>query len=460
MFIQETPKEKIHTVFNKQKQFFSTHQSKNINFRLDQLKKFKQAIIRNRKNLEEALWKDLRKSPQEAYISEISLLISDIDFHIKNLKKWTRPKRIRSTLNIWPATSQIQYEPLGVSLIIAPWNYPVLLLLQPLIGSISAGGCAVLKPSPDTPNTARAVEKLIANTFPPEYITVIQGGKETNLRLLEKPFDLIFFTGSTNVGKIIMEHAAKHLTPVILELGGKSPVIVDWNADLDIAAKRIVWGKFLNAGQTCIAPDYLLVQHDIKKELIKKIIAYIQKMYGKNPRENPLYPRIVNEKAMKRLVKYLQNGKIITGGQYEIKEKYFAPTIIDQVDWNDPIMQEEIFGPVLPVLCFENLNQAIKIINEREKPLALYYFGPKNKAKMIMEKTFSGAVTINDTLIHVANHRLPFGGVGYSGMGKYHGKYSFLAFSHEKSIVQNRTWIDIPFRYPPFKWFKFTEKII
>ena len=349
---------------------------------------------------------------------------------------------------------------MGVALIIAPWNYPFQLLFNPLVGAISSGCCAILKPSPDAPNIAKVMEKMIAETFDSKYITVVQGGKETNTILFSQAFDIIFFTGSSKVGKVVMKAAAENLTPVILELGGKSPCIVDEDADIDIAAKRITWGKLINAGQTCIAPDYLFAHHSIKDELLDKIAGNIKSMYGEDIKKSRFYPRIINEQAMERLSGLLNQGKIHTGGEIDANERFFAPTIIDEVEPDFLIMQDEIFGPILPVMTFEHIDKAINYINTNEKPLAFYYFGKNKKAKEVLSKTTSGGACINDILLHIGNHNMPFGGVGNSGMGSYHGHDSFLAFSHKRAILTSPTWFDLSLKYVPFKYFEWIRRFV
>lgn len=444
----------------KQKAFFSTHQTKNIEFRLKQLRTLKSAILKYQPKIEEALWADLHKSPEEAYLTEIGLVLTEIDYHLKMLKRWAKPKRVMTPLPVLPSRSKIVFEPLGVSLIVAPWNYPFQLLINPLVGVISAGCCAVLKPAPDAPNFARVIEEMISEHFPAEYITVVQGRREVNAILFAQRFDFIFYTGSPAVGKVVMEAAAKHLTPVVLELGGKSPCIVDADANIGIAAKRIAWGKLINAGQTCIAPDYLLVHKSVKNELLKRIVDNINKMYGDNIKQSRFYPRIVSDKAMERLSKLIKHGKIYWGGEIDFNEKFISPTIIDEVNPDFPVMQEEIFGPILPVITFERIDEAIDIINRNEKPLAFYYFGRNKKAREVLSQTTSGGACINDTLMHIVNHHLPFGGVGNSGMGKYHGYDSFTAFSNRRAVVTTPTWIDLPLKYVPFKYFGLVKKLL
>lgn len=442
------------------KSFFSTNQTKSISFRLQQLRNLKEAILKFQPKLEQALWEDLHKSPEEAYLTEISIVLGEIDNHIRHLKKWSRPKKVLTPIHLLPSSSRIIYEPLGIALIIAPWNYPFQLLFNPLVGAISAGCCAVLKPSPDSSKTATVMEEIITSTFPADYITLIQGRREVNTLLLQKQYDVIFFTGSPALGKIVMKAASEHLTPVVLELGGKSPCIVDHDANIQVAAKRIAWGKMINAGQTCIAPDYLLVHENVKDDLLNLIGKNIREMYGEDIKKSRFYPRIVSDRAIQRLLKLLEKGTIYTGGDYDINEKYISPTIIDNITPSDPVMQEEIFGPILPVMTFNNINEVIKYINDNEKPLAFYYFGTNSNGKDILLKTTSGGGCINDTLMHIANHHLPFGGVGNSGMGKYHGLGSFLAFSNSRAIVSTPTWIDLPLKYVPFKYFRLIKWII
>ncbi|HKL35232.1 MAG TPA: aldehyde dehydrogenase [Salegentibacter sp.] len=457
--MKETSGKEIAEIYKAQRAFFASQQTKSIAFRLEQLKTLRKAIQKNEEKVNEALWKDLHKSKEEAFLTETSLLIEELDYHIKNLKSWTKPKKVGSPLQIKPSRSKILYEPLGIGLIIAPWNYPFQLTINPLIGAISAGCCAVLKPSPDTPNVARIIEEIISENFPPEYIKVVQGGKEANQELFKFSFDIMFFTGSPGVGKIVMKAAAEHLSRVVLELGGKSPCIVNKDANLKIAGNRIAWGKIMNAGQTCIAPDYLLVHKEVKKDLLAEISKSFEEMLGNNIAKSNHYGRIVNSAAMNRLKEYL-NGDVYYGGDMDLEEKYIQPTILNNVTPEDQIMQEEIFGPILPVMEFGELTEAISYVNGNEKPLALYYFGKDKTAKEVLQVTSSGGACVNDTIIHVANHKLPFGGVGNSGMGKYHGKESFLAFTHERGVVKSTTKLDIPLKYPPYKFFGLIKKII
>ena len=458
--MKDTSEKTIDKLLEQQRAFYASQQTKSLKFRVKQLKKFNQAIDKYEQKIADALKADLNKSFQEAYLTEISIVKQEISNHIKNIKRWAKPKRVPTPLHLIPSSGKIIFEPLGVSLIVAPWNYPFQLLMNPLVGSISAGNCAMLKPSPYTPNTAMVMEEMINETFNPSYISLVQGGRKTNTALFEKRFDIIFFTGSPNVGKVVMRAAAENLTPVILELGGKSPCIVDKEANIEIAAKRIAWGKTINAGQTCIAPDYVLVHSSVKEQLIKQIGKSIEKMFGSDPQKSMFYPRIVNEQAHERLTGYLKDANIRFGGHTNKSDRYISPTIIDDVNANDPVMQDEIFGPILPIISFDSIDETIEFVNSREKPLAFYYFGKSARAKNVLHKTTSGGACINDTLMHITNHHLPFGGVGNSGLGKYHGKTSFQAFSNQRSTVSTPTWIDIPFKYVPFKYFKHIRRII
>jgi aldehyde dehydrogenase (NAD+) len=447
--MENTSRTDIEKILESQKDFFSKCRTKNVDFRLQQLKKFKAAIIKYETKITGALWNDLHKSPEEAYLTEISILYQEINNHIKHLRKWSKPQTIPALVHLLFSRNRIICEPLGVALIIAPWNYPFQLLMNPLVGAIAAGCCAVLKPSPYAPATAKVMEEMIAETFPSPYVSVVQGNREVNKILLEQRFDLIFFTGSPDLAKKVMTAAAKYLTPLIMELGGKSPCIVDKDADISMAAKRIAWGKTINAGQTCIAPDYLFIHHSVKDLFIEKYKESVVGMFGDDCKQSKYYPRIVNEKAMERLKKLMLDGNIVFGGEIDENERYIAPTLIDDVKPEYPVMQEEIFGPILPIMTFDDIFQTTDYINTHEKPLAFYYFGGSKTAGDILLKTTSGGGCINDTLMHAANHHLPFGGVGNSGMGKYHGKESFLTFSNKRAIVNSPLWFDATVKYAP-----------
>ena len=446
--------EDINLIFKNQKEFFESGKTINVDYRIKNLKKLNDIIKKNEDKILNELKKDLGKSNFEGYVTEVGILYDDINFHIKNVKKWSSEEKRKSPIVYYPSKSYIYKEPYGVTLIIGPFNYPFQLVIAPLIGAISAGNTAIIKPSENSRNIALLLEKLINENFPEEYLRVVNplGGKETVSLLLDKPFDYIFFTGSVRVGKLVMQKAAQHLTPVTLELGGKSPCIVDSDAKLKLAAKRIVWGKFLNAGQTCVAPDYLCVHKSVKDELLKLIINEIRIQFGENVRNSEDYPRIVNKSSLERLSGYLNDGKIYYGGNIDEDNLYMEPTLIIKPDLNSPLMSDEIFGPILPILVYEDFDNVIKFINHREKPLALYYFSEsKKKIKYVLTSTTSGGVTINDTIIHVANPNLPFGGVGNSGVGKYHGKESFETFTHNKSVMKRGTFIEFNIRFAPYK---------
>jgi len=440
----------VKDIIRKQREFFATGKTKDVEWRIEQLKRLKQAVIDAQEAIVNAVKADLGRPDFEAYF-EIAA-ISEINYVLKNLKSWVKPKKVSTGIEQFPASAQIYPEPLGVVLIIAPWNYPFQLMISPLTGAIAAGNCAVLKPSEIAANTSRVITDIIQKTFDPAYIAVVEGGVETSQQLLEEKFDHIFFTGGTAIGKIVMQAAAQHLTPVTLELGGKTPCIVDSDVDLKHAAKRITWGKYLNAGQTCIAPDYLLVDRRIKSDLLTEIQKCVEEFYGDDPSESPDYGRIISRKHFDRLEPLLKDGEIVVGGGTKPEEKYIAPTVVDQVSWESPLMQDEIFGPILPVLEYTDLKEAIAQINARPKPLALYIFSKdKQKQEQVLQETSSGGVCINDTVMHFGVSTLPFGGVGDSGIGNYHGKASFDTFSHYKSVLKKGFRFDPNWRYPPYK---------
>lgn len=444
-------KSKIEEVFNAQKSFFLTSATLDIKFRKSQLLKLREAIRSNEAEITQALAKDLGKSTFESYATEIGIVYEEIRLHLKKLHSWTKPKRVGSPIAAFPSKSFIKAEPFGVSLIISPWNYPFQLAIAPLVGAISAGNCAVIKPSEMSVHTSAVIEKIINGSFQENYIHVLNGDATASEALLKQKFDFIFFTGSPRIGKIVMKAAAENLTPVVLELGGKSPCIVDKNVDLKLVAKRIIWGKCINAGQTCIAPDYVLVHKSIKEDLLLNLKSAITELYGDNPKENADYPRIINEANVNRLEKLMQSGKVYTGGLIEAKEKYFSPTLIVDAANDSALMQEEIFGPLLPVVSFESIEDAITFVKNKPKPLALYLFtSDKKNLKLMLDQISAGGVTVNDTIMHFTNANLPFGGVGNSGIGSYHGESSFKSFSHMKPVMKRATWLDIPLRYPPF----------
>jgi aldehyde dehydrogenase (NAD+) len=442
----------IITTLGLQRQYFNEGKTKNISHRLEFLKRLEQSILKHEKDIMEALRKDLNKAPFEAYATEIGMVLEEIRFVTKHLRGWARPRQVRTPITNFPSVSRIYSEPFGTVLIMSPWNYPFQLAISPLAGAIAAGNCAIVKPSNYSPNTSAVIELILSEVFPKEYVSVIQGGREANKTLLEQKFDYIFFTGSVTVGKLVMRAASEHLTPVTLELGGKSPCIVDETANLELAAKRIIWGKFLNSGQTCVAPDYLLVHHSVKEALLKKMKKYIHQFYGDDACMNDNFPKIINEKHFDRLLDLMNNENIVIGGTSSRERNQISPTILNNINWNSPVMAEEIFGPILPVLEFKNLGEVITMVNNHPKPLALYYFTSKkeNERRIINGISYGGGC-INDTIMHLATSHMPFGGVGDSGMGRYHGKDSFDTFSHKKSVLKKANWLDVPLRYPPYK---------
>lgn len=460
MAIENTSTERIREIVTAQRGYFRSGATLSIKRRLDNLHAIKGALKRWEKPLADALWADLHKSYEEGYMTEISIVLGEIDNHISHLKQWASPVHVPTPLKMFPSRSKVISEPLGCSLIIAPWNYPVQLLLNPLVGAISAGCTALLKPSPYVPTVSKVIEELIVDTFEERYVAVVQGNRDVNTALLAERFDIIFFTGSPSLGRKVMSAAAQNLTPVVLELGGKSPCIVDSSANIATVARRIAWGKSLNAGQTCIAPDYLLVHKSIKAELIEALRREFTSLLGENPKQAKHFVRIVNERAFDRLVGYLNGAQVVVGGEYDRAERYIAPTVIDNVSPESPIMQEEIFGPIFPVVTFDSIDEAITFVTDREKPLALYYFGDSDTAKYLLKHTSSGGACVNDTIMHIANERLPFGGVGNSGMSSYHGKESFDVFSHRRAVVTTPTWIDLPFRYMPYKLFSLVKRLL
>jgi aldehyde dehydrogenase (NAD+) len=444
-------KSNIKNIAEAQRSFYASGSTRDTAFRRDALLKLKRMIRENETAIMEALKADLNKSPFESYASEIGQVLKEIDLHLRRLKCWSKTERKASPFVIFPSRSYIVKEPYGNVLIIAPWNYPFNLMITPLVGAISAGNCAVLKPAHYSVHTSALLKKMISETFKEEYITVIQGGREENQALLQERFDYVFFTGSPTLGKIVAHAAAEKLTPCTLELGGKSPCIVDKDADLPKAARRIVWGKFLNAGQTCIAPDHLLVHREIKDALLKHLCAEIERQFGADPYESPDFGRMINGDAFTRVSTYLQDGKVVCGGRIREADRYIAPTLLDEVSPDAPVMRDEIFGPILPVLTFEHIDDAVRVVSSREKPLALYYFTKDIRgAKKRIRQMDSGGVCINDVVLHYANARLPFGGVGNSGMGRYHGKYSFDTFSRERACVISPTLFDIPVKFAPY----------
>jgi len=439
---------------------FDARKTRPEQWRRGQLQRLQAMVEDNESDIHEALHADLGKSGFESRMTETGTVLSEIKHTLAHLKKWMRPKKVSTPLSNQPGHSRIVSEPLGVVLIIAPWNYPVNLILTPLIGAIAAGNCAALKPSEVSSHTSELLARLIPAYMDPDAIQVFVGGAETSTELLEQRFDHIFFTGSEAIGKIVMTAAAKHLTPVTLELGGKSPCIIHDDCDLEVAARRVVWGKFLNAGQTCIAPDYILVQESVRDAFIARLKASIREFFGDDPSTSPDYPRLVNERHFDRVAGLISGGEIALGGETDKASKYIAPTVLTGVDADAAVMREEIFGPVLPVVTYGAIEEAITFINARPKPLALYLFAKSSQTQdEVIEATSSGGACINDVVMHLAVPDLPFGGVGASGMGAYHGRTSFDAFSHAKSVLTKSNYLDVPLRYPPYtdtklRWLK------
>ncbi len=446
-------------IYRKQTEFFNSRQTFDVDFRVQKLKALRKTVLNNENKIIAALRQDFNKSPFETLSSEIGVVIDEINLHIKNLRSWQKAQKVFPALVNFPSSAEIYRQPYGKVLIISPWNYPFNLSMIPLVGAISAGNTVVLKPSEYSPATGMILTKILREVFDENYVKVVQGNARTAQQLLKLKWDYIFFTGSSVVGKYIYQAAAEHLTPVTLELGGKSPVIIDHTADLDLAAKRIVWGKFLNAGQTCIAPDYILIPNEICDIFIKKLQKEIIKTYGKDIKNNPDYPRIINDKNHRRLLRILEGQNIVYGGEHDAESLFLSPCIVKNPDINSELMQYEIFGPVLPVIGYNSLQEIEQILLQHPDPLAFYIFSNDRKKQkyFIWNFRFGGGV-INDTIVHFINKRLPFGGVGNSGTGRYHGKYSFETFSYRKAVVKRATWLDIPIRYlPPTHW---KEKLI
>lgn len=458
--MNNTPHAEIIRIHTAQQEFFATRATYDIKFRKAMLKKLYAALIKWEKPLCEALYQDLHKSYEEAFLTEISIVLGEIKKHIKHVRSWSKKRYVKTPLKLFPSSTYLVQEPLGNSLIIAPWNYPVQLLLNPLVGAISAGCTAILKPSPYVENVSTVLEKMIKETFDESYIAVVQGNREVNSQLLDSKFDTIFFTGSPSLGRTVMTAAAKNLTPVILELGGKSPCIIDETADIELAARRISWGKTLNSGQTCIAPDYVLIHKSLTEEFVKRFKTNLTKMHGENVQNSSHYVRMVNTKEFNRVSSYLKDGEILLGGKTDEQERFIEPTLLKVTNLDSPVMNNEIFGPVLPIIEFEDKKEALELVYKRPKPLAFYYFGEKKNGWEAIRRCTSGGACLNDTIMHIANENSPFGGVGNSGLGCYHGKESFSAFSHKRTVLYTPTWIDIPFRYMPYSLFKYIKWLL
>ncbi len=460
--MENTAADRIISIADAQKAYFKTGKTLDVEFRRNMLDRFAKALDKWEAKLCDALWEDLHKSYEEAFLTEISIIKAEIRLHRKHVSGWARRKRAYTTLKLFPSRSHIVKEPLGNSLIISPWNYPVQLLLNPLVGAISSGCTAVLKPSPYVPHVSQVIADMISETFEEQYIAVIQGNRDVNTVLLGLRWDLIFFTGSPALAKTVMTAAAKYLTPVILELGGKSPCIIDRTADIKVAAKRIAWGKTLNSGQTCIAPDYILIHKDVKDAFVKAFAEEVRNLHGEDIKADRHYVRMVNDKAFERVTGYIKESQILYGGSFDAASRFIEPTLLDNPPLGSPVMTEEIFGPVFPVITIEDdfQNTVIDFVTSREKPLAFYYFGKEADGWEMIGRTSSGGGCINDVIMHIANENVPFGGVGNSGMGRYHAKESFEAFSHTRSIISTGTWIDLPFRYMPYRLFGLVKKFL
>lgn len=448
----------IQQVVKNQHEYFDSQATKSLAFRVNALKKLQYIIKKREGEIQHALLQDLGKAKFESNMSELYLVLDELKYTIKHLSKWMDPTFVKTPIMHFPSKSFILKEPYGVVLIMAPWNYPFMLNMIPLIGAIAAGNCVVMKPSEYAPATSKLIKEMLEIIYVPQYVAVVEGGRAQNTDLLRQQFNYIFFTGSVAVGKVVMQAASQNLTPVTLELGGKSPCIVDDTANIKLAARRIVFGKYLNAGQTCVAPDYVLVQENIKQELMDAIQEETKRAFGEKPIKNKELPKIITQKHFERLRNLLQGENIVMGGNDDGMSR-IAPTMVDSVTEQSPLMQEEIFGPILPILTFEKIQDAIDFVKKREKPLALYLFttNAHNEKRVLLQCSFGGGC-VNDTVVHIANSRLPFGGVGYSGMGHYHGKQSFDTFTHEKSMLKKSNKIDLPVRYHPYTSYK--EKII
>lgn len=448
----EAAKDHILNILRKQDAFFATGRTKEIDFRLKSLVKFKKAILAHEKQLFAALKSDINRSDFESFVSSIMMVTMEIDLMVKNLKKWTRPKKVRTPLMISPAKSSIRYEPFGKMLVIGAWNAPVIVTLLPLVGILAAGNTAVIKPSELAPESSKVMKSIVSSCFPEDYCAAIEGGVEETTLLLDQRFDFIVYTGSTQVGKIVAAKAAKYLTPTLLELGGKSPCIVDKNVNIEVASRRIAWTKYTNAGQICTAPDYLVIHKDIKDEFLAALKKRILEFYGEDPSKSPDYAKIINKRHFDRLSGLLLEGKIIHGGRTDREKGYMEPVILDTIGWDSTIMEEEIFGPILPVIEYENLDEVLTRITKGEKPLALYVYTENKKlAEKVLSSTTSGGAGVNASVIHFLNQNLPFGGVGNSGMGNYHGRASIDTFSHKKSVINKTTAFDPKMIYAPYE---------
>lgn len=452
-------KEEIQALIEKQRKYYLSGETLDVGYRINALKTLKSTILKYEKEIEMALKQDLGKSDFESYMCEVGLSLSEISYMIKHTHSFSKEKRVRTPLAQYVSKSYTKPSPYGVTLIMSPWNYPFMLTIEPLADALAAGNTVILKPSAYSPHTTNIIKKIIEECFDEKYVALVSGGRTENTSLLEQRFDKIFFTGSINVGKEVMRKASEHLTPVTLELGGKSPCIIDSSANLKVAAKRIVFGKFLNCGQTCVAPDYIYCEESIKDEFINEVKQQIIKQYGEFPLKNQDYGKIINEKHFQRITQLIDHQKVIYGGTTKQETLQIEPTLMDHVNWDDAVMQEEIFGPIMPILTYHNLDELITLLQTKEHPLAFYVFSNnKENIKKLTTSCQFGGGCINDTIIHLATTQMGFGGVGASGMGSYHGKIGFETFSHRKSIVDKKTWLDLPMRYQPYT--SLSEKIV
>lgn len=444
-------KEQIDLLVEKQRNFFATGTTLNVGYRIEALKKLRQTLLDNESAIAEAIRSDLGKSAVESYMCETGIVLAEISYMLRHIRRFAKEQTVLTPLAQFASRSYRKPMPYGVTLIMSPWNYPLLLTLDPLVDAIAAGNTAILKPSAYSPATSELLKNLIGELYPEEYVAVVTGGREENAYLLEQKFDYIFFTGSKNVGKLVLEKAAKHLTPATLELGGKSPCIVDKSAKPELAARRIVFGKFLNCGQTCVAPDYILCHASVKEKLVACLKKEIQRQYGSDYLNNDLYGKIISPKHFARVTGLIDPNKVVIGGGFDADSQKIEPTVMDHVTWADKVMGEEIFGPVLPILTYENIDDVINTVNSHDKPLALYIFAEdKAVIRNVTSRCAFGGGCVNDCIIHIATSNMGFGGMGESGMGAYHGKVGFDTFTHYKSIVDKKTWMDLPMRYQPY----------
>ena len=460
MTLQNTTTERIDALVKAQKGFFASHATRDLAFRREMLRRYEEGLRKWEKPLCDALWTDLHKSYEEAYMTEIGLVYGEIRDARKSLPDWARTRRKATPLTGMPSSSYVVREPLGCTLIVSPWNYPVQLLLNPLVGAIAAGCTAVLKPSPYVPNVSQTLADFIADTFPADYVTVVQGNRTVNADLFARRWDMVFFTGSPALAKKVAAAQAQYLTPMVLELGGKSPCIVDKDADLEIAARRIAWGKCLNSGQTCIAPDYLFLHEDIKDAFIEEFKKQLAGLYPEGTENSGFYVHMVRDEAFERVTGYMKDGTVVAGGRSNPATRWIEPTLLDGASPDSPVMMEEIFGPVFPILTFRDRKEVEDFVNGREKPLAFYYFGKKSDGWDLIKRTSSGGACINDVIMHIANPHVPFGGVGNSGMGSYHSERSFLAFTHERAVITTPSHPDLKFRYMPYKLFGLVKRML